>query len=169
MNLLKKTYIVNGMARSGKDTFANILRKKIPTLKYSSIDEIKEIAKKCGWDGLTKTERDRKFLSDLKILTTEYSDFAFNAIKRKHNTFLCDAYYEVMLIDIREPFEIERTKNEFSAKTIFIENINAKNITSNIADKNVFNYEYDYIVENNSTLEDFEKNIIEFMRKENLI
>ena len=57
----KQIYITNGMARCGKDTFATFLNEYIPTLKYSSIDKVKTIAKLCGWDG-GKTEKDRKFL-----------------------------------------------------------------------------------------------------------
>ena len=41
-------YITNGMARCGKDTFAQILDEIVPTLKYSSIDKVKSIAKQCG-------------------------------------------------------------------------------------------------------------------------
>ena len=47
------------MARSGKDTFAEYLNDFVPTLKYSSIDKVKDIAKQCGWDG-TKNEKSRK-------------------------------------------------------------------------------------------------------------
>ena len=41
----KQIFITNGMARCGKDTFAKYLNEIIPTLKYSSIDKVKEIAK----------------------------------------------------------------------------------------------------------------------------
>jgi len=47
----KYIFVTNGMARSGKDTFAALMNEFIPTKKYSSIDYIKEIAKLCGWDG----------------------------------------------------------------------------------------------------------------------
>ena len=87
--MTKQIYITNGMARCGKDTFAKFLNDIVPTLKYSSIDKVKDIAKLCGWDG-GKTEKDRKFLSDLKLLTTEYSNMAFEAIKSKVNEFLED-------------------------------------------------------------------------------
>ena len=150
------------MARCGKDTFAKFLNDIVPTLKYSSIDKVKDIAKLCGWDG-GKTEKDRKFLSDLKLLTTEYSNMAFEAIKSKVNEFLEDSQYVVMLIDIREPAEIEKAKAAFGAKTILIENKNVKTISSNMADANVFNYTYDYTVKNNGTLDDFRENVEEFV------
>ena len=149
------------MARCGKDTFAQILNEIIPTLKYSSIDKVKDIARLCGWNGV-KTEKDRKFLSDLKLLTTEYSNMAFESIKSKVDDFLNDDKYSIMLIDIREPSEIDKAKKEFNAKTILIENNNIKFINSNASDANVFNYVYDFIVQNNGTLEDFRNNIYKF-------
>ena len=162
IKITKQIYITNGMARCGKDTFAKFLNDIVPTLKYSSIDKVKDIAKLCGWDG-GKTEKDRKFLSDLKLLTTEYSNMAFEAIKSKVNEFLEDSQYVVMLIDIREPAEIEKAKIAFGAKTILIENKNVKTISSNMADANVFNYTYDYTVKNNGTLDDFRENVEEFV------
>ena len=67
-----------------------------------------------------------------------------------------------MLLDIREPSEIDKAKKEFNAKTILIENNNIKFINSNTSDANVFNYVYDFIVQNNGTLEDFRNNIYKF-------
>ena len=160
--MTKQIYITNGMARCGKDTFAKFLNDIVPTLKYSSIDKVKDIAKLCGWDG-GKTEKDRKFLSDLKLLTTEYSNMAFESIKSKVSEFLEDSQHVIMLIDIPEPSEIEKAKTAFGAKTILIENKNVKTISSNMADANVFNYTYDYTVKNNGTLDDFRENVEEFV------
>lgn len=161
----KQIFITNGMARCGKDTFAKLLDEFVPTLKYSSIDKVKEIAKLCGWSG-AKTERDRKFLSDLKLLTTEYSNMPFKAIKAQVQEFILSGVYSVMLIDIREPEEIEKAKIAFEAKTILIENNRVKHIDSNMADANVFNYTYDYVIQNNGTLEEFKENVKDFYEKE---
>lgn len=156
----KQIYITNGMARCGKDTFAKLLNEFIPTLKYSSIDKVKEIAKLCGWDG-SKSERDRKFLSDLKLLTSEYSDMPFMAIKSQVSEFILSVN-QVMLIDIREPEEIEKAKKCFNAHTILIENNRVKQINSNMADANVYNYTYDYVIQNNGTMEEFRENVKRF-------
>lgn len=161
----KQIFITNGMARCGKDTFAKLLNEIVPTLKYSSIDKVKEIASLCGWEG-GKLEKDRKFLSDLKLLTTEYSDMAFNAIKEMVDDFLMDNLHQVMLIDIREPEEIEKAKAAFGAKTILINNYRVKFIDSNMADANVYNYKYDFEISNNGTLDEFRNQIYEFACKE---
>ncbi len=161
----KQIFITNGMARCGKDTFAKFVNDITPTLKYSSIDYIKVIAKMCGWDG-KKTEKDRKFLSDLKVLTTQYNDLPFNMIKSKVEDFYEDKEHCVMIIDIREPVEIERAKLAFNAKTILIENNNIDIIDSNMADANVFKYDYDYIIPNNGTLEEFQNKVYGFIYSE---
>lgn len=157
----KRIFITNGMARSGKDTFAAFLGHIVWVRKYSSIDRVKTIAFECGWDG-GKTERDRKFLSDLKDLTTEYSDLAFKSIEQAVEIFTHDTFHEVMLIDIREPEEIERAKKAFNAETILIYNKNVPIINSNDADANVFNYVYDHVVYNNGTLDEFYEEVKKF-------
>lgn len=164
----KHIFIVNGMARAGKDTFAEMLGDMIHTWKYSSIDKVKMVARHCGWDG-GKTETDRKFLSDLKCLLTGYNDLPFKSILETVNIFYKHPLYQVFLIDIREPAEIERAKVAFNAKTIFIENNRVTQVTSNMADAGVYNYKYDYIIENNGTLDEFRENIEEFARKVGLI
>lgn len=162
----KQIFITNGMARCGKDTFATFLNELVPTLKYSSIDKVKDIARLCGWEG-KKTEKDRKFLSDLKMLTAEYSDMPFKAIENQISKFLKDSKYQILLIDIREPDEIDKVKLAFNAETILITNSRVENIVSNIGDANVFDYAYDYIIENEGTLEEFKENIKIFV--ENVI
>lgn len=63
-------FVINGPARTGKDTFVNIYREErkkdlVYTYNISTVDFVKTIAKECGWDG-TKDEKNRKFLSNLK-------------------------------------------------------------------------------------------------------
>ena len=155
----KMVFIVNGKPRAGKDTFAQILNRYMKVYKYSAVTKVKEIATLCGWDG-TKEERDRKFLHELKMLTTEYNDMSYLDILDKIEKFdngEIDA--DVFVVDIREPEEIERVVNETQAFTVFIENENVPNITSNNADANVENYTYDFTITNNGTLEEFEDNV----------
>jgi dephospho-CoA kinase len=158
----KHIFILNGMGGCGKDTFAGFLLDIVPTFHYSSVYKIKEIAEACGWDG-GKTEKDRKFLSDLKLLTTEYNDLPFKDISEEVEFFRnTTIYFKVLLIDIREPAEIERAKKAFGAKTILIKNDRVPHIHSNMADNGVFDYDYDIVIENNGTLEDFRETVKKF-------
>ena len=160
----KHIFITNGVGGCGKDTFSNFVNDFIPTFKHSSIDKVKSIARQCGWEG-GKTEKDRKFLSDLKLLTTEYNDMPFEDLKRIVKIFLYNTPYPVLIIDIREPEEIERAKKEFGAETILIRNDRIKPITINMADANVENYIYDYVIENNGTLEEFRETVKQFVEE----
>ncbi len=158
----KLVLIVNGKPRAGKDTFALLLNKYHKVYKYSAIDKVKTIALDCGWKG-GKNEKDRKFLADLKDLTTKYSDMSFRDLEDKVIAFYCDDIKEdILIIDIREPEDIKRAVEEFDAVSIFIKNDNVPAVTSNEADANVENFEYDYYITNNGTIADFEKSIRTF-------
>jgi dephospho-CoA kinase len=161
----KYIFITNGTGGCGKDTFASFLKEMVPTIKFSSIDRVKSLARFCGWDG-GKREKDRKFLSDLKLLITDYSDMPFMSIRSTVETFLNhDSTNKVLLIDIREPKEIERAKNAFGAQTILITNNRVSPILSNMADAYVNNYEYDIVIENNGTLDDLRNTTRKFVDK----
>ena len=151
---MKNIIIINGYGGSGKDTFVEFVSKYNKVYNFSSVDKVKEIAKLIGWTG-TKEEKDRKFLSDLKKLTTDYNDMPFNSIKDAVNDFKMSDK-EIMFIHIREPEEIKRAVLEFNAKTLFIKRDDINKITSNDSDKNVEKYDYDFIIEN-TTLDDLEE------------
>lgn len=155
----KMIFIVNGKPRAGKDTFAQILNEYMDVYKYSSVTKVKEIAKQCGWTG-AKEERDRKFLHELKMLTSAYSDMSYSDVIEEIDKFKkgeLDA--DIFVVDVREPEDIDRLVKATNAFTIFIENNRVPSITSNAADANVENYRYDFVIQNNGTLEDFEANI----------
>lgn len=167
----KKVYIINGSAGVGKDTFVGLIsihlndiyRRLNTVINFSSVDKVKEIAKEIGWNG-KKTEKDRKFLSDLKVLTSDYCDMPFNSMKEKYDYFMSDECKSVVLfLHIREPEEVKRAKQEFNAETILIRRDSIKHVTSNMADKNVFNYKYDYVIDNDGTIEEFCQKAKEFV------
>ena len=157
----KKIIVINGTGGSGKDTFVEYVSKYAKVYNFSSVDKVKEIAKLIGWTG-TKTDKDRKFLSDLKKLTTNYNDMSFVSIKEAINKFN-SSDDEIMFIHIREPEEILKVVEASGAKTILIKRKNLDNINSNTSDMNVDNYNYDYYINNDGTLEDFEEKAKEFL------
>lgn len=166
-----KTVIINGTGGSGKDTFVELCKEYVEKMdnyyiyNRSSVDKIKEAAVIVGWDG-SKTERDRKFLSDLKILVEEYNDNNFQYMKEQYEKIkLTDDIYRnsILFLHIREPKEIQRVKEAFNAITLFIKNDNVANITSNMADANVKNYEYDIVIDNSGSLEELAYKAKEFI------
>lgn len=162
---MKKIFIQNSVGGSGKDTWASLVGKYIPTHKYSIIDLPKEAAKILGWNG-GKTEKDRKFLSDIMDLSTEYNDSPFQDVMSVVSDFKKDLIEdEVLFIDMRDPKDIARAVELFGAETILIENPNVGKIESNHADANVENYKYDYIIENDGTLDQLDKMAKFFVRE----
>lgn len=163
-------FIINGSGGVGKDSFiemvrfaeSRILNKHIGIGNYSSVSKVKEIAEIIGWTG-AKTEKDRKFLSDLKLLTTEYNNMPLNDMKEFVNHFMSATKNNIgamLFLHIREPEEIAKAVNEFKeygVKTILVKRDSVKHITSNMADENVYNYNYDIVIDNNGTIEDLKE------------
>ena len=171
-------YIVNGAAGAGKTTFEENIQKIVGD-RYcyilSTITPIKDIARTLGWNG-QKDLKSRKFLSDLKDLLTEWNDFPF--------TYVCeevarieDAWKEygvnpnsiIIFIDCREPTEIRKLCTKLSAKSLLIRRASAENAeTSNHADAEVLNYNYDMVIENSGDLRDFAFEAFKFVETEKL-
>lgn len=166
----KQIFVINGFGGVGKDTFVELvslelndrLKRFHTVVNFSSVDKVKEIAREIGWDG-RKTEKDRKFLSDLKSLTKNYCDMPFKSIKNKIEDFTKSDKGNVLFLHIREPEEIKRVVDEFGAKSILIVRNSITHIVSNTSDKNVFDYNYDFVIENNGTIEELEKKVRQFI------
>lgn len=84
----KQVFIINGSGGVGKDTLIELIAEcsGFSIMNFSSVDKVKEIARMIGWDG-GKTEKDRKFLSDLKLLCSEYNDMPFKSMDSTVNMF----------------------------------------------------------------------------------
>lgn len=160
---MKKVVIINGSAGVGKDTFSSICSKYCKVINYSSIDKIKELALLCGWDGV-KDERGRRLLSDMKFALSRYNDLPFQSMKNAVDEFyLSDA--ELLFLHIREPKEIARAANEFNAVTLLIKNPRINHIKSNDADANVYDFKYDCVINNKSTLQELESLAVWFIEQ----
>lgn len=152
--MINKIFVINGSGGVGKDTFVSLFREVskdfLKTINYSSVDRIKEIAKEIGWSG-EKDEKSRKFLSDLKILCSEYNDLPFKCMREVIETHK-NMYDTVIFLHIREPQEIERVCKEFSAQSILVKRDSVEHIVSNEGDKNVFDYKYDIVINNDKDI-----------------
>lgn len=173
-----KVILVNGCATAGKDTFIDCCKEILSeqrTYEISSIDYCKKIARYCGWDG-QKTPKDRKFLSDLKDLLTEWNDVPVkelifekglleDLIESENITEDC-----ALFICVREPKELEKLSEIFKATTIFVTRKEAEEKTaSNHADEEVFDYVYDYWIDNNGTIDELKETANFFLETLKLI
>lgn len=159
--------IINGKGGVGKDTICGIIRKHFCTGVYSSITPVKNIAKAIGWDG-GKTDKDRKFLSDLKDALTAYNDMPM--IYMENALYDAEPEIEIMIFHIREPEEIKKFKayvesKGYKCKTLLILSIRTQQSYGNHADDDVENHTYDMVYQNDGKLEDLEEDFMEFWRK----
>ena len=167
-----RVIVVNGMARSGKNTFAKELNKLcrndgVRLIEWSTITAEKAALFTClNRRYNASSEADRAFLSDLKSLLNKYYNFTLVNFEQ----LLSSKENVTFLVYSREPEEIDNFKKLCYNKgiefvTALIQNDRVKRIESNPSDKNCENYCYDYIIKNNSSLEEFRKNVKDFYNK----
>ena len=165
----KKVVIINGSGGVGKDSFIDMVCKHAKVVNYSSVEMIKWLARCAGWDG-AKDDKGRKFLSDLKRVTTEYNDLSYRCTIEIAKAFMNESKEdEILFIHVREPEEIERLKSSIVdtlnayVVTLLITRESVAAIESNESDKNVLGYEYDYRCKNDGSLNDLETTAKNFL------
>ncbi len=152
MILIHKVIVINGMPRSGKDTFVSFASKYATTTNFSSVDFVKDVARFAGWNG-EKDPKSRLFLSELKELLAEYDDIPYKKIAEEIRWFKNQPEQELLFIHIREPREIERVVRDFGATTVLVKRANNQQVVSNDSDKYTEAYNYDFILNNDSDLD----------------
>ena len=168
-----KVVIVNGKPGVGKTIFESLCRNILGDAyceQRSTVDKVKEIAAQAGWKG-TKELKDRKLLSDLKDLFTQYNDMPFEDVINWLDRWEDDLEFygvgnhpHIFFIDDREPEHIDRLKKRLNAVTILIRRPGDEDTkVSNHADEKVFEYKYDWIINNNGTLDDLQKSAERFI------
>lgn len=171
MNL--KIFVMNGQGGAGKTTFEKfVCQYGRSNSLYSNnwivsiIDPIKKLAKEVGWEG-GKTDKDRKFLHELKVLIHNYNEFDRHYIikeieraERIHQDFI--------FIDMREIEDIEWLKSIYpQTKSVLIMRGEFREY-GNAADDDLVNTidRYDITIRNNGSLTDFESKALDFYHRE---
>lgn len=165
-----KVIIINGSARSGKDKFVKFFADNYEhkCFNWSTIDDVKRISKKhFGWNG-RKNNKSRLFLSEMKRIWAEFNDGPFRNMVNK----ISDHYNKsgdennIYFIHVREPEEIKKFVEEYKENciTILLKRDDRK-VPNNNSDKNVNNFDYDYIINNNGVEKDLEIESLNFLEK----
>ena len=163
--------VINGQGGSGKDTFVDFCENfSNGVFSVSMVDGIKNSAKYLGWKG-GKELKDRKFLSDLKDLSAKYNDFPFintENIILERVKFLKEATNIplnriVCFVHAREPEDIKRWVEKYDALTVLIRRTEIEGDYGNHADDEVFNWDYDYVIYNDSTIDTLKSSAKIFM------
>lgn len=163
----KHIFVINGMGGCGKDTFVRCIQNQLTEEKvwnFSSADKAKEMAAVGGWTG-GKSDKDRKYISDLKALSDEYCDLSFMEVSKKIEEFRKSDSAIALFIHIRENYNIERVVKEFNTLAVLVVNNNVKDITTNKSDAGVYNYNYDITINNNGTLDDLTEQASNFINE----
>lgn len=175
---MKRIVVINGSGTSGKDEIAKISQDlfvfpsncflEINVRVISSIDRVKEIAKQFGWYG-HKNDLGRRFLSDIKDAWTKFNNGPLMDISKKINELDSDKDW-LVFVHIREPEEIHKMKyftgiNDEHGEifTLLIRRPGVEQF-DNHADQEVEEYTYDYIIENDGTLDDLKEHVRLFLK-----
>lgn len=170
-----KIIILTGKAQSGKNQTASIIKeynekqnKKTVIVAYAKYlkDYIKEIT---NWDGNEET-KPRELLQQLGVELIKNKideNMLINRIKEDIEVY--SYFFDVIIIsDARFKDEIESIKNENTIVLNILgkENNLTKDQKNHITETALDNYnKYDYIIENNKTLEDLKKQIKKIMEE----
>jgi len=153
-----KAIIINGVARSGKDTFVQFCQDVIPhrhVYNLSTIAPIKELVSHII-ESDDKNDKYRKLLSDVKLSLTEYNDYPYNWIIHQMNNKIQSNIngFTIFFIHCREPKEIEKFKTRLVNCSTLLITKPGISVPNNMADQNVERYVYDYIINNDKSLID---------------
>ena len=171
----KLVIIINGKGGCGKDTIWDILEKHYPTKRISTITKVKQAARLIfGWKG-EKSLKDRKFLSDLKDLWTDYNDGPFVYAIDQFQKFAekpVAAYNEILIMHVREPSEIKKIKDRIDYSgtvpcvTLLIKSPRTESVEyGNKSDDLVNKYPYDFLYNNAAPLNKVDEDFMGFFHK----
>lgn len=170
-----KVIVINGNGGVGKDKFIELCQELYCNSKYniginqiSTVDFVKEVAKFCSWSG-TKTPQDRKFLSDIKDALEEWDNVPNKKVEEYIEHLSDYDEPQILFIHAREPHNIQYYKDKYNAITVLMVNDRIEQVTSNHADFEVYDFTYDYIIDNNGDLEQLKSSAKTFMAMTGLI
>lgn len=183
LNHQVKVYIINGMGTCGKDTFAEFVSANLMKLtgfpdndnyayliNLSSVDWPKKVCRFAGWLG-GKEEKDRKFISDVNLALEAWNNSPLQTTLDKINIAHKEQGSKYFFVAIREPHRIDKFKKmckecNYQVFTVFIRRPGIPQITSNVADASTLKpYDYDYYLDNNGTLEEWQEKAKKFARE----
>jgi hypothetical protein len=160
---LSKVVIINGAAECGKDELIKFIQEEYndyQIMNISTIDPSKAALKILGWDGTTKNEETRQAMVDLKRISMKLFDGPFN--------YIIDLIAQdegIYFVHCREPEEIQKFVNYYGkeCRTLLVRGPRGKAF-KNGSDDVVENYEYEYIINNDGTLDQLKEQSIDFAK-----
>lgn len=158
--------IVNGVAKSGKNTFVGYCQEYTDKRIWhvSSIDKVKSFCYDMyGVEYWVKSDENRRIWHETKM---KYKDLLFWDMCKDLKLLTTNS---IAFVDVREPEEIQRYVDHFKTDiyTLLIRRPNIP-IPDNNADKQVMHFKYTHIIDNTGTLDELKqkaKNFINILPK----
>jgi len=168
--------LLNGVARSGKDTVIDMLAENpdVQVISASIIDPVKYLLSLTGWDKRDKSPIARKTLSDVYEATMNYNLFPLEASMKFLLSELkqLDPFKDILVVIVaRSPDAINIYKTRFESygapvTTVVVRNTTAeKTIPDNVGDQSVFTMDYDMEIYNDGSLDDLRTKVHNLLRK----
>ncbi|MEG1146637.1 MAG: hypothetical protein RSE21_04320 [Bacilli bacterium] len=172
INKNPKIFIISGKAGSGKNTVAKIIaEQKKNTINLAYATPLKEYAKKISsWDGTEET-KPRELIQNLGVELIKTKIDNKMLIKRITEDIKVYSYFFecITISDARFPEEIEEIEENFENTTSIRVNRKRDHLTekekkhSTETAMNDYN-KYDFIIDNNNTLEELKKKVLEVIK-----
>jgi len=171
---MKNIILISGKAESGKNLVGDILQKHLSnTLIAAFGDYVKYVCQNyLGWDGV-KNQEGRHFIQHwgTDIIRKENPDFWAIVLSELH--FALRNNFDYFIVpDVRFLNEIEQEKIIFGNKVITLkivrpnhESILTEEQKNHISETGLDNYEFDYVIVNDGTIEDLEKKVEMFIER----
>ncbi len=162
---MKKVYVINGPAGTGKDTFIHIfgelLAGKLHVATYSAVDEVKQyLREQEDWDGVTKDAYWRNRMYEVKMQMVADND--------RPTRYLLESVYNapddsVIFLHIREPQEILKVLAALpEAETIHLDSERVARF-DNPADAQTNDFIYTHYLRNDGTVDEFIEAVRQFI------
>lgn len=148
-----------GYARSGKDTFADVLVRHASWTQVSFAEPLKKVALDIGWSG-EKDEVGRKLLQDLGLsVRTRLQEEAWVRVAEER---IEKAHGPTVLTDVRFPNEMALVRRR-GGTLIWIERTGIGPANAHISEHAVSATDCDYVFYNDSDLDEVTEQVIVFM------
>lgn len=178
---MKTVLIINGKPRAGKDStvaaMSNILKAHgVLTEAFSSIDPVRHMLGRAGFDLTAKTPEDRALLAEVGDSVEKHSQWRSQRCFKEIHGFFDDAGDRpaVMFLHVREPVIIERISERvrrrgWSVLHVLVKSVREEHVTSNAADMSTEDMMYDAVLTNNGTLDDLARECDKLLFNKGLI
>lgn len=161
-------FVINGVPRSGKDTFADLVKaincSSKEVVNISSVDDVKTAYRMLGWNG-TKTPEDRKNLSIIKgIADSRFNytvEYIVDFVKKNHKEVVY--FYHVRELENINNIKKALRETGLEVKSVYVDRgLVTEASNSSDIEAGLDAQSYDILIDNSGTKMDLIERAKEF-------